>query len=168
MVAANSLVKSATQDAEFRLFFKHDAGVDYGNCRILCSSDAAFRNAATDGDKLKSQAGYMLGVRAKDGDALPFLEFSMGTVKPVCRSTLAAEASGLVVAVEATDCLRSAILAVINPNMSLGDLVGRGDVSPAQIYADARSRFDVVTKDASRPQDKRLSCDCSATRDARP
>ncbi len=81
VVAANSLVKNATQGADFRLAFKHDAEVDYGNCRILRISDAAFASAASDGDKLKSQVGYALGVRAKDGDALRFLELSTGTVK---------------------------------------------------------------------------------------
>ena len=98
----------------------------------------------------------MLGVRAKDGDALHFLEFSTGTVKRTCRSTLAAEANGLVAAVEAADYLRSVILALINPHMALNDLMDRGDVLPVDVYTDARSVYDVVLKDTSRPQDKRL------------
>ena len=156
IVEANSLVKSAMENADFQLVFKSDVEIDYSSCRILCSSDASFANAVTDGEKLKSQAGYVLGVRAKDGDALHFLEFSTGTVKRTCRSTLAAEANGLVAAVEAADYLRSVILALINPHMALSDLMDRGDVLPVQVYTDARSVYDVVLKDTSRPQDKRL------------
>ncbi len=40
--------------------------------------------------------------------------------------------------------------------MSLGDLMDRGDVLPVQVYTDARSLYDVVAKDTSRSQDKRL------------
>ena len=156
IVGANSLVKNAIENAKFQLVFKSCAEIDYSSCRILGSSDAAFANAVKDGDKLKSQAGYVLGVRAKDGDALHFLEFSTGTVKRTCRSTLAAEANGLVSAVEAADYLRSVILALNNPNMVLSDLMDRGDVLPVQVYTDARSVYDVVLKDTSRPQDKRL------------
>ena len=50
-MAANALVKSAMQDAEFQLVFRSDLGIDYSKCRILCSSDAAFANAISDGDK---------------------------------------------------------------------------------------------------------------------
>ena len=156
IVAANALVKSAMQDAEFQLVFRSDLGIDYSSCRILCSSDAAFANAISDGDKLKSQAGYVLGVRAKDGDSVHLVEFSTGTVKRVCRSTLAAEANALIAAVEAADYLRSVILAMNNPHMALSDLMDRGDMLPVQVYTDAKSLYDVVSKDTSRPQDKRL------------
>ncbi len=56
------------QDADFKLVYQHDVEINYDGCGILCSSDAAFANAGRDGEKIKSQAGYALGVRAKDGD----------------------------------------------------------------------------------------------------
>ena len=40
--------------------------------------------------------------------------------------------------------------------MALSDLMDRGDVLPVQVYTDARSVYDVVLSDTSRPQDKRL------------
>ena len=79
------------------------------------SSDSAFASVDdVSGPKIKSQAGYVLGIRAKDGDKLHFVEFQTGTVKRVCRSTLAAESNGLVAAVEAADYLRSVILAIVS------------------------------------------------------
>ena len=40
--------------------------------------------------------------------------------------------------------------------MALSDLMDRGDMLPVQIYIDAKSLYDVVSKDMSRPQDKGL------------
>ena len=44
LVAANSLIKAARQDADFQLVFSSGAGIDIDDCRILCSSDSAFAN----------------------------------------------------------------------------------------------------------------------------
>ena len=98
----------------------------------------------------------MLGIRAKDGDKLHFVEFQTGTVKRVCRSTLSAEANGLVAAVEAADYLRSVILAIVCPTMSLGELMYSEKMLLVQVYTDAKSVYDVVVKDTIRPGDKRL------------
>ncbi len=102
---------AAAQDADFQLVFDSAASVDFRDCRILCSSDSACAKAMDHGEKIKSQAGCVLGVLAKDGSSLPLLEFSTGTVKRVCRFTLAAESNGLVAATETADYLRSVILA---------------------------------------------------------
>ncbi len=81
VVAAKALVKNAMQDADFRLVFKHDADGDYGNCCVLCSSNAAFADAASHGDKfshrlatcwasgLRAGTRCILGVRYGPGEA---------------------------------------------------------------------------------------------------
>jgi hypothetical protein len=112
---------------------------------------------------MKSQAGYELRARAKGGGRLRVLEFSTGTLKRVCRSTLAAESNGLVAAVEAADYLRSAILAANRPIASLSELLDRGDLIPAQAYTDAKSFYDGASKDASRLQEEITCCGCSAS-----
>ena len=121
------MIKAARQDADFQLVFSSGAGIDIDDCKILCSSDLAFANVDdVSGPKIKSQAGYVLGIRAKGGDKLHFVEFQTGTVARVCRSTLSAEANGLVAAVEAADYLRSVVLAIVCPTMSLGELMYYG------------------------------------------
>ncbi len=70
--------------------------------------------------------------------------------------TLAAESNGLVAAVEAADFLRSVILAIVCPMMSLGELMYSENKLKVQAYTDAKSVYDVVVKDTSRPGDRRL------------
>ncbi len=72
------------------------------------------------------------------------------------QSTLSAEASGLVAAMEAADYLRSVILAIVCPTMSLGEFMRSEKKLLVQVYTDAKSVYDVVVKDTSRPGDKRL------------
>ena len=43
-----------------------------------------------------------------------------------------------------------------NPHVALHDLIDCGDRMQVQVYTDAKSLFDVVSKDTSRPTDKRL------------
>ena len=97
-----------------------------------------------------------MAVREKDGPRLHYLEFATGVIRRVCRSTLAAEANGLVAAVEACDYLRSVMLAITRPTLAIKDLLDRGDVIDATVYTDAKSLYDVAVRDCSRPQDKRL------------
>jgi hypothetical protein len=78
-VAANSLVKAAAQNADLKLAFRSDIGENYNDCRILCSSDSAFTNAIELCERIKSQAGFVLGVRSMDGSKLHLLELSTGT-----------------------------------------------------------------------------------------
>ncbi len=121
----------------------------------MCSSDSAFTNVDdVSGARIKPQAGYVLGIRAKDGDKLHSVEFQTGTVKRVCRSTLSAVANGLVAAAEAADYLRSVILAIVCPTMSLGQLMYSERKLLVQVHTDSKSVYDVVFKDTSRPDDK--------------
>ena len=78
------MIKSARQDADFQLVFSSGAGIDIDVCRILCSSDSAFANVDDiSGSKNTSQAGYVFGIRAKDGDKMHFVEFQTSTVRCV-------------------------------------------------------------------------------------
>lgn len=156
VVAANTLIRSALQNADFKLTYRHDRGIDYSCCRLLCSSDASFANATCNGERIKSQCGYVVAVREKTGEGMHCLEFATSLVKRVCRSTLAAEANSLVTAVEAADYIRSVILAMTRPGLPLAELMDRGDVIPCDVYTDARSLYDVVSRDTSRPADQRL------------
>eukprot|EP00969_Alexandrium_andersonii_P236410 10437376-Alexandrium_andersonii.AAC.1 len=62
---------------------------------VVCASDASLANAEAAGGKLRTQAGYVLGVQSKGGPGIHFVELNSVTVRHVCRSTLAAEANGL-------------------------------------------------------------------------
>ena len=157
IVEANTLVRDAHENAEFKIVFK-GGQISYlnGQFKIVCASDASLTNAEASGDKLRSQAGYVIGIQAKDGCGIHFVEFNSSTIRRVCRSTLAAEANGLVTAAEAMDYLRSVVLAILHPGMQLTDLMDRGDIVPAVCYTDARSVHDVVVRDTSRPADKRI------------
>ena len=62
----------------------------------------------------------------------------------------------MVAAVEAAGYLRSVILATVCPMMSLGELMYSEKKLQVQVYTNAKSMYDVVVKDTSRPRDKRL------------
>lgn len=124
LVSASKLVKMTTKFTNYRLVLRADSNIDYTNCRLLCSSDAAFANADFQGEKIKSQVGYVLAVREKDGPRLHDLEFATGAIRRVCRSTLAEEANSLVAAVDAADYLRSVLPAMIRPDLAIKDLLG--------------------------------------------
>ncbi len=139
------------------MVFPSEAGLEIDDCRVLFSADSSFANVDDGaGETVKSQAGCALGIRAKEGDRLHFVELSTGMVKRVCRSTFVAEANGLVAPVEAADYLRSVIFAITRTLFSLSEPMSSELSVSVQVYTDAKSVFGVVDKDTSRPRDKRL------------
>ena len=103
LVETNKLVKLAISGAHLGLVFRADIGLDFNSMSIVCVADAAHANVIFDGEKVKSQAGYMLGLKAKDRTGVQLVEFSTGTIRRVCRSSLACEANAMITAMESAD-----------------------------------------------------------------
>ena len=81
------------------------------NCSVFVFADSSFAN----GENLKSQCGFITGLSVsalKDGSSCPImiLETYPGSIKRVCRSTLAAESNGFLNGVEAGDYLRTLLM----------------------------------------------------------
>ena len=98
----------------------------------------------------------MSGLKAKDGTGVQFVEFSTGTIRRVCRSSLACEANAMITAMESADYLRSVILSLLNPDLSVKELMDRGDLMKLEAFTDAKSLHETCTIDTSRPDDKRV------------
>ena len=72
------------------------------NCSVFVFADSSFAN----GENLKSQCGFITGLSVsalRDGSSCPIMipETYSGSIKRVCRSTLAAESNGFLNGVEA-------------------------------------------------------------------
>ena len=110
---------------------------------------------------MKSQCGYIIGLtipEIKDGGEVPFLmvEAYSGSIKRVCRSTLAAEANGFLQGSEAGDYLRSILVELKNPGRSLRELESEFGKPPMVAITDAKSLKSTIVKDAGQPSDKRV------------
>ena len=77
-------------------------------------------------------------------------------IRRVCRSTLAAEANAMIESTESCDYLKSVVTVLMNPDMALPDVANYTEGIKTTWYTDAKSLYDLITKDTSRPADKRL------------
>ena len=84
------------------------------------------------------------------------LEAFSGSIKRVCRSTLAAEANGFLSGVEAGEYLRSLVMELLHPDVALRDLDQLYLKKKIMCFTDARSLEQTLNKDAGQPQDKRV------------
>ena len=90
---------------------------------MACFADSSWANL----DGLKSQCGYVVCLTLGtilDGASTPILilETYSGTIKRVCRSTLAAEANGFLTGVESAEYVRELLLEITNPRVKLIDI----------------------------------------------
>ncbi len=75
------------------------------------------------------------------GDETPILlmEAYSGSIKRVCRSTLAAEANGFLTGVEAADFVRSLLLEMLNPGKKIHELESSYIKHKMIAFTDAKS-----------------------------
>ena len=78
------------------------------------------------------------------------------SIRSVCRSTLAAEANAIIEATESCDYLTSVVTVLLHPDMALPDVANNMEGIKTTWYTDAKSLYDLITKDTSRPADKWL------------
>ena len=117
VIQLNKTVKmlKETVDAKWK-FVASDLKLE--DCVVFCFADSSFAN----GEHLKSQCRYLVGFtspKLKDGEETPIyvLEAYSGSIKRVCRSTLAAETNGCLAGAEAADFLRMLLLEVLHPGV---------------------------------------------------
>ena len=167
LVEANKLVDACREDSKAKLKFSSNDSLKLENCDIVVRCDAAFANADDEklGKKTKSQCGYHIGLSprgAVDGED-PFimntLEVFSGTIKRVCRSTLAAEVNGVLEAVEAAIWIRAVIAEMVDNRFSVrgADALNDSDRKTIRVLTDAKSLKDTVDRDGTGiPSDRRL------------
>ena len=156
VVNLNKAVKmlKETSDATWR-FCQSDLTLE--DAVVFCFADSSFSN----GPGMKSQCGYVIGFTSSEiakGKTTPLyiLETYSGGIKRVCRSTLAAEANGFLMGVEAAEYLRSILMEILHPDILLRDLESEFLKGKIACFTDAKSLEQTLNKDAGQPQDKRV------------
>ena len=157
VVNLNKAVKMLKESAEAKWRFVPHDSLSLDNCIVFVFADSSFAN----GENLKSQCGYVLGLSTpeiRNGSEAPImvLETYSGSVKRVCRSTLAAEANGFLTGVEAGDYVRSILLELKYPGKKLLDLDLHFQKAMMACFSDAKSLESTLNKDAGQPSDKRV------------
>ena len=113
-------------------------------------------------ERTKSQYGYVLGIvngafcDQSNNGVIHLVEYASATTKRMCRSTLSAEANALIEAAEAAEWLRAVMLELRAPdfNLALSDDHAR---RPRVLWlTDAKSLYDMLSRDCGLAQDKRL------------
>ncbi|CAE7726450.1 unnamed protein product, partial [Symbiodinium necroappetens] len=156
VVELNKAVKmlKETSEAKWR-FVASDLTLE--ECRVFCFADSSFAN----GEGLKSQCGYVVGLTKEsitDGSEHPIclLETYSGSIKRVCRSTLAAESNGFLAGAEAAEYVRMILMEVKYPTERLIDLDREFKKDRVLCFTDAKSLESSINKDAGISQDKRV------------
>ncbi|CAE7352234.1 RE2 [Symbiodinium sp. CCMP2456] len=155
VINLNKAVKmlKETSDAKWR-FVPSDMTLE--NARVFCFADSSFANT----ESLKSQCGYLVGLTTEAMDSendapILILETYSGSIKRVCRSTLAAEANGLLAGVEAAEYLQMLMEEIMYPEERLVDISREFAKEKVLCYTDAKSLEAALNKDAGQSQDKR-------------
>ena len=161
VIQLNKTVKMLKESADAKWkFVASDLKLE--DCVVFCFSDSSFAN----GENLKSQCGYLVGFttpKLVDGDVAPIyiLEAYSGSIKRVCRSTLAAEANGFLAGAEAADFVRSLLLEILHPESRICDLESMYRKAKVACFTDAKSLEQTLNKDAGQPSDKRVRILCA-------
>ena len=127
----------------------YDERLTLENCIVFVFADSSFAN----GENMKSQCGFLVGLttpKLKDGNDAPILipETYSGSVKRVCRSTLAAETNGFLGGVDAGDYLR--------PKEKIFNLDFHYVKNKMLCLTGAKSLESTLNRDAGQPTDKRV------------
>lgn len=153
----NKVVKVLKESVDFRWSFHNPEDYQLKDAIVFCMADSSFAN----GDNHKSQCGYLVGISwpniTSGGDTpILLLEAYSGSIKRVCRSTLAAEANGFLQGVEAADFVRSLLLEMLNPDKKIHELEANYVKHKMIAFTDAKSLESTLNKDAGAPSDKRV------------
>ena len=155
IIDLNKIVKILRDSLDFKWHFK-PTNRSFEEAVVFCVADSSFAN----NDSLKSQCGYLLGVtwpEVVDGSTtLLVLEAYSGSIKRVCRSTLAAECNGFLTGIEAADYLRAVLQELQQPGVQLLVLDCCFARPRLLAFTDAKSLEAALKKDAGQPSDKRV------------
>ena len=161
VIQLNKAVKMLKETADAKWKFK-TSNLKLEDCVVFAFTDSSFANT----EQLKSQCGYVLGLTSsemKDGKEVPIyiLETYSGSVKRVCRSTLAAEANGFLAGAEAAEYVRMLLYEMINPTEKVHTLDKEFKKKKTLVFTDAKSLESTLNKDAGQPSDKRVKILCA-------
>eukprot|EP00434_Breviolum_minutum_P038574 symbB.v1.2.034224.t1/scaffold4384.1/size41667/2 len=151
------VVKVLKESVDFRWSFRSPKDYQLKDAIVFCMADSSFAN----GENHKSQCGYLVGIswpHITSGEETPILilEAYSGSIKRVCRSTLAAEANGFLQGTEAADFVRSLLLEMLNPEKKIHELEASYIKHKMIAFTDAKSLESTLNKDAGAPSDKRV------------
>ena len=157
VVALNKAVKMMKETAEAKWRFVHSPDLQLHDLVVCVFADSSFANI----DGTKSQCGFVVVLTTKDiknggNSPIHILETYSGSIKRVCRSTLAAEANGFLTGVEAGEYVRSLILELQNPREKINVLEKEFGKSKLICITDAKSLESTLNKDTGQPTDRRV------------
>ncbi|CAE7242021.1 GIP, partial [Symbiodinium pilosum] len=156
VVALNKAVKHPKDSSEHKWCFRK-CNFTLEEAIVFSFADSSFGNV----EGGKSQCGFVVGLTTRDvfnGDPVPILilETYSGSIKRVCRSTLAAEANGFLAGTEAAEYLRMLLMELIHPDVQIRDLDNHYLKEKIAMFTDARSLEQSINKDTGQPADKRV------------
>eukprot|EP00435_Cladocopium_sp_Y103_P062847 s520_g24.t1 len=157
VVNLNKAVKALKETSEATSRFVYSPELTLKDIIVCVFSDSSFANL----ENVKSQCGYVVTLTLpsiKDGPPTPLfvVETYSGSIKRVCRSTLAAESNGFLTGAEAGDYVRSRLLELQFPNGKSNDLEREFVKKKLLCMTDAKSLESTLSKDAGQPADKRV------------
>ncbi|CAE7548475.1 RE2, partial [Symbiodinium necroappetens] len=157
VVELNKAVKLLKDSSEAPWNFVKHKDLTLDSAAVFCFADSSFANL----EGSKSQSGYVVGFTTEDilrGGPAPIhiVEAYSGSIKRVCRSTLAAEANGFLGGAEATEFLRALLMEIKHPDVKMKDLDELYLKKKTLCFTDAKSLEQTLNKDTGAPQDKRV------------
>ena len=157
VVNLNKCVKMLKDTADSTWRFVPHPDMKLDDLVVCVFADSSFANI----EGMKSQCGYgvsltLPSIRSGSPTPLFVVETYSGSVKRVCRSTLAAEANGFLTGAEAGEYVRALLLELQHPDVSFNDLEREYVKKKIICITDARSLESTLNKDAGQPGDKRV------------
>ena len=156
VVNLNKCVKMLKDTADSTWRFVPHPDMKLDDLVACVFADSSFANI----EGMKSQCGYVVSLTLpsiRSGSPTLFVvETYSGSVKRVCRSTLAAEANGFLTGAEAGEYVRALLLELQHPDVSFNDLEREYVKKKIICITDARSLESTLNKDAGQPGDKRV------------
>ena len=156
VIRLNKAVKMLKDSSGAKWCFRK-GGFPLKEAIVYTFADSSFANL----EGSKSQCGFVTGLTSKEiysGEPtrIYVLEAFSGSIKRVCRSTLAAEANGFLSGAEAAEYLRMLLMELVHPAISIRDLDQHYLKEKVACFTDARSLEQTLNKDAGQPTDKRV------------
>ncbi|CAE7722529.1 GIP, partial [Symbiodinium necroappetens] len=156
VVRLNKAVKMLKDTSSAKWCFRKE-GFELSEAIAFTFADSSFANL----EGAKSQCGFVTGLTSKEiygggPTRIYILEAFSGSIKRVCRSTLAAEANGFLTGTEAAEYVRMLLMELTFPAASIRDLDQHYLKEKVACFTDARSLEQTLNKDAGQPADKRV------------
>ena len=157
VVNLNKTVKMLKETSEATWRFVAHPKLKLNDALVCVFADSSFAN--TEG--LKSQCGYVVTIalpEIREGGPTPLfvLETYSGSIKRVCRSTLAAESNGFLTGCEAGEYVRALLMEFQHPTEDFNTLEREYAKSKLLCMTDAKSLERTLNKDCGQPTDKRV------------